>query len=50
VDWKGTTKQRISEEVKKIDEGREVTTQHEDIRGSIGLLGQTKRDELATKP
>jgi len=36
VDWKGVTKQGISEEVKKMDEGREATTQQEDIRGSVG--------------
>jgi len=32
-----------------MNEGREVTTQQKDTRGSVGLLGRTKRDERATK-
>jgi hypothetical protein len=50
VDWKLTTKQRISEEVKKVDQRSEVTTQQEDTRGSIGLTGHTIGEERATKP
>lgn len=33
-----------------MDEGREVITQQEATRDSVGLLGGTKRDERAMKP
>jgi hypothetical protein len=40
ADWKGKTKQRIGEEVNKMNERRDVTTQKEDTEGSLGLLGE----------
>jgi len=33
-----------------MDEERKVTTQQEDTRDSIGLLGEKERDKRATKP